>query len=438
MIIRNARVVTLDDSNRILDAGTVEVCADGSIGQVGSGATAAAAEAFDARGKLLMPALINCHTHLYSTLARGIPLTGPPPRNFLEILKKLWWRLDSALNQEDIYYSALVGLVDSAKAGVGTLVDHHASPNACPGSLDIIERAFREVGLRGALCYETSDRNGRRKADEGIAENVRFIQRAQGEQDTMVKASFGLHAAFTLGDATLRRCVEADHSLQAGFHIHVAEDRYDVEHSRRRYGKTPVRRLQDLGVLDERTIAAHCVHATAADLALLAKHRANVVHNPQSNCNNAVGIADVPRMLRRKVLVGLGSDGYSPRLWDEFMAAGHLQKLRTHDPRAGFAEAYALALRNNREIARKAWGWAIGRIATGARADLMLVEYDPPTPLTSENLLGHILFGIAHAPVHSLIVNGRFVLREGRCVNVDERAISEKAAACARKLWARW
>ena len=121
-------------------------------------------EVIDAQGKLLMPALINCHTHLYSTLARGISLPGRAPRNFPEILKKLWWRLDRALNLDDVYYSALVGLIDSAKCGVGTLVDHHSSPNACAGSLDRIEQAFREVGLRGVLCYETSDRNGATRA----------------------------------------------------------------------------------------------------------------------------------------------------------------------------------------------------------------------------------------------------------------------------------
>jgi len=439
MIIRNARIVTLDAENRILDAGTIEVRVDGSIGRVGGETRAAAGEeVVDAHGRLLMPALMNCHTHLYSTLARGIALKGTAPRNFIEILKKLWWRLDVALDEEDVYYSALVGLIDSAKAGVGTLIDHHASPNACPGSLDVIERAFREVGLRGALCYETSDRNGRQKADEGIAENLRFIERSQRAGDGMVRSSFGLHAAFTLGDATLRRCVEANQSLKAGFHIHVAEDRYDVDFSRRKHGKSPVRRLADLCVLDERTIAAHCVHVSATDRTILARHGVNVVHNPQSNCNNAVGIADVPEMLRRKILVGLGSDGYSPRMWDEFAAACHVQKLRTYNPRAGFAEAYALALLNNRAIACKVWGWEIGRIATGARADMMLVDYYPPTPLTSDNLFGHILFGISHAPVHSLMVNGKFVVRDGQCVTVDERAISERAAAHAQRLWARW
>jgi cytosine/adenosine deaminase-related metal-dependent hydrolase len=173
-------------------------------------------------------------------------------------------------------------------------------------------------------------------------------------------------------------------------------------------------------------------------MTLLARRGVNVVHNPQSNCNNAVGAADLTGLLRRSVMVGLGSDGYSPRMWEEFMTAFHVQKLCTRDPRAGYSEAYASALLNNRTIAKKIWDWDIGRIERGARADLMLVDYYPPTPLIPGNLFGHILFGIAHAPVDSLMVNGRFVVRDHHCVTVDERAISERARARARKLWERF
>jgi len=432
VIITNARIVTFDQANRVLDSGSVEILPDGTIGAVGQGSSPArpgGPRRIDAQGRLLMPALINCHTHLYSTLARGISLAGAAPRNFPEILKKVWWRLDCALNEEDVYYSALVGLIDSAKCGVGTLIDHHSSPNACTGSLDRIEQAFREVGLRGALCYETSDRNGARKAGEGLRENVRFIERVRGRAaDGLVEACFGLHASFTLGDRTLRRAVEANQSLGAGFHIHVAEDRCDAG---------AVRRLRDFGVLDERTLAAHCLHVSAADMATLAARGVNVVHNPQSNCNNAVGAAKLPELMRRGVLVGLGSDGYTSRMFDEFKTAYHVQRLRARDPRVAHAEAYAAAFLNNRAIIRKIWGMDIGRIESGARADLVLADYYPPTPVDSGNLFGHMLFGISNAPIHSLIVSGRFVVRGGACVTVDERAVARKAAARAKALWKR-
>ncbi len=432
MILANARVLTFDDGHRVLNSGSVEVRGDGTIGAVTRAKRTAAPgeEVIDAGGRLLMPALINCHTHLYSALARGISLPGRPPKSFPEILRKLWWRLDCALNSDDVYYSALVGLIDSAKCGVGTLADHHSSPNACAGSLDRIEQAFREVGLRGALCYETSDRNGKRKADDGFRENVRWIERAASRgKDGLIGASFGLHAAFTAGERTLRRCVEASHSLAAGIHIHVAEDACD---------SGAVERLDRAGALGGRTVAAHCLHVTTGEIASLARRRVNVVHNPQSNCNNAVGAARLVELMRRGVRVGLGSDGYSPRMWDEFKTACHVQKLRTGDPRAGSGEAYAAAFLNNRHIARNVWGMDIGRIAAGARADLVLIDYFPPAPLGPANLFGHLLFGISNAPVDSLIVNGRYIVRGGRCVTVDERAVAEKAAIQAKSLWRRF
>jgi len=426
MILTNARILTLDDARPVIDSGSIEIRADGTIGSVRSG-RARGADTVDAGGRLIMPALINCHSHLYSTLARGLALPGPPPADFAAILKKLWWRLDRALNLEDVYYSALIGLVDSAKNGVGTVIDHHSSPTACAGSLDAIERAYRKVGLRGATCYETSDRDGRAAAEAAIAENVRFLERRR--RGDLVGAAFGLHAAFTLSDRTLRACVEANQPLGGAFHIHVSEGLCD---------RGAVTRLSHLGVLNERTLAAHAVHVTAAERRLLARSGVNVIHNPQSNCNNAVGTAALLDLFRDGVTVGLGSDGYSPRIWEEFKTAGLLQKARARDPRVGYAEACAAAFRNNRAIVRKIWGMDAGRIATGAQADLALFDYFPPTPVERDNVSGHLLFGIANAPVDSLMVNGRWVVRDRQCVNVDERRIAEKASRRARALWERF
>ncbi len=425
MILTNARILTFDGENRVLDSGSVEVAADGTIGFVRSG-RALDAHAIDLHGRLLMPALINCHTHLYSALARGLRLPGPPPADFPAILKKVWWRLDRALNEEDVYYSAMVGLIDSAKCGVATVIDHHSSPNACAGSLDRIERAFHEVGLRGATCYEVSDRNGKQGAREAIRENVRFLERVP--PGAQVGGMFGLHASFTLSDGTLRECVEANQSLGAGFHAHVAEDRCD---------QGAVRRLCELGVLDRKALAAHCVHVTAAERSMLGRRRVNVAHNPQSNCNNAVGIANLPALCRAGACVGLGSDGCTPRVWDEFKAAYHLQKLRARDPRVGGDDALAAAFRNSREIVKKIWGVPVGCIASGAKADLLVLDYLPPSPLESTNLLGHLLFGISNAPVDALMVGGRWVVRDGHCVTVDERQVAECAAAHAKALWER-
>ena len=235
----------------------MEILSDGTIGWVKAdrevrpnSGEADRAQQSDAQGKLLMPALINCHTHLYSTLARGIALPGRAPRNFPEILKKLWWRLDRALNLDDVYYSALVGLIDSAKCGVGTLVDHHFSPNACTGSLDRIEQAFREVGLRGVLCYETSDRNGSASAVEGIRENIRFSSATRGARATAWwPAALG---CTLLSHSVTARCGVPWRRMSHCERVSTCTWRrttVTLDDARRRYRKSPVRRLGDLGIL---------------------------------------------------------------------------------------------------------------------------------------------------------------------------------------------
>jgi cytosine/adenosine deaminase-related metal-dependent hydrolase len=267
-----------------------------------------------------------------------------------------------------------------------------------------------------------SDRNGRQGAQAGMRENIRFLEsRRPGDP---VQGAFGLHAAFSLSDRTLRAAAEANQSLGAGFHVHVAEDRID---------RGAVRRLEASGILSEKTLAAHCIHITAADRQRLARRGVSVVHNPQSNNNNAVGVCDVDALESGGVLVGLGSDGYSPRLWDEYKTAMQMEKQRAGDPRVNSPGL----LWNNRAIVKKTWGVEIGRIETGARADLLVVDYYPPTPIDAENLFGHLLFGIANAPVDSLMVEGRFVLRGKQFVNLDERRIAEQAAVRAKALWER-
>jgi cytosine/adenosine deaminase-related metal-dependent hydrolase len=209
LLVGNGLLITLDEKEGVRREGAVAI--EGNlIKEVGD--TNALKEKYpqasflDARGKVIMPGLINTHTHLYSTFARGIALKDPPPKNFLQILERLWWRLDKALTLEDVYYSALISLVDCVKNGTTTIMDHHASPFAVRGSLRAIARAAREVGVRSCLCYEVSDRDGEEIAGEGIEENAGFIEESRQAKDDLLAASFGLHASFTLSDRTLKAC----------------------------------------------------------------------------------------------------------------------------------------------------------------------------------------------------------------------------------------
>jgi putative selenium metabolism protein SsnA len=391
----------------------------------------------DAAGKVVIPGLINCHTHLYSTFARGLT-KARPARDFPAVLRNLWWRLDSALTAEDCHLSALVALVDSIRHGATAVVDHHASPSAIPGSLDAIARAVGETGLRACLCYEVSDRDGARAAREGLAENVRFIRLCQAKGGAHLRALFGLHASSTLSDATLEEAASLGHALEAGFHIHAAEAKSDQRATRRVSRLGVVGRLGRFGILGPRTIAAHCVHVSGRDMGLLAETGTSVAHNPQSNFNNAVGIADVVGMARRGVEVGLGTDAMTADMLEEARASLWSQRTATANPSAGFGEASGALFRGNPAIAGRIFGLRLGEIRAGFAGDLAIIDYDPPTPLVDANALGHALFGLSQARVDSTIVGGRVLMERGRItLDIDLERVNARARELARNLWRR-
>ncbi len=441
LLVGNGRVFTRDDTQPYLADGCVAI-RDNLIVEVG--VTRELQHKYpgsvfiDAGGRVIMPGLINTHMHLYSTFARGMALKDAPPSNFQEILERLWWRLDKVLTPEDIYHSALVPLMDCVKNGTTTIFDHHASPGAVRESLFTISKASRTVGVRSCLCYEVSDRDGTEVAEQGIRENVEFIQYCNQAGDEMVKGMFGLHASLTLSDETLSRCCEANAGLGTGFHIHAAEGKEDLDHCLLKHGKRVIRRLADSGILGAKTITAHCVHVDEGEIELLKNSNTRVVHNPESNMGNAVGCAPVIEMIRRGVHVGLGTDGYTCDMFESLKVANILHKHQLADPGAGWVEAPAMLFGNNSLICKEYFSRPLGRLVPGAFADVIIVDYNPPTPLHQGNLDGHILFGISGRMVDTTIINGRVVMRGKQLVDIDEAEILAKSRELAEKVWKRF
>jgi len=434
-------VTVWDGGDTVVPQGSILI-EDGTIARVappeGGAVDGRIDERIDGEGKLAIPGLINAHTHLYSSLARGMSVTPFAPTTFTQILEQLWWKLDKALDPESIAASATVGAMEAARCGVTALIDHHASPNAIPGSLDIIrESVCTQVGLRGVFCYELSDRDGPRRRDEGVAETLRFLKSNHG--DSSCASQFGLHASFTLTDETLER-VATQIPDAVGIHIHVAEGPEDEVQCVKDHGVRVVERLDRFGLLHPNSILAHCLHIDEAERDLIADRDAVVVHNPHSNMNNAVGLFDMPSFLSKRILTGLGTDGLGANMLAELFTAGLLQKHSRGDPLAGpFDALYALLFANNPRIARRLLGLPVGRIEPGAPADIALLDYRPPTPLHKENALGHLLFGIAVHRLHvrDLFVGGRPILRDGGFVAVDEAQVYARAREEAQRLWSR-
>lgn len=442
LLIENGIVVTLGDNNKVIHGGAVLVKA-GVIEEVGPAdrvrRKAHGAERIDARGAVVMPGMINAHMHLYSTFARGLSPKQPPPANFVQILERLWWPLDKALGREDISYSALVPLIDCIRSGTTTIIDHHESQGFQAGCMDTLEDALRETGVRGCLCLGVSDRYG--KGREGIEENVRFVRKAQAAQkrgNDLVAGMFGLHALFTVGEETLAESVEAAKGLGTGIHVHVAEDAADQALNEKKYSQRVVRRLNRAGGLGPKSIAVHCVHVNSAEIDILRNTGTPVVHNPQSNMNNAVGVAPVIRMLAKGVLVGLGTDGMTANMRDEVRVANILHKLAARDPRVFFVEACSLLLNHNAKIAGRFFSRPLGVLEKGAYGDIILLDYDPPTPLDGGTFLGHFLFGLCGARVRTTIVNGKVLMRDGEILVADEEKIAAKSRELAKAFWRRF
>lgn len=444
MLITNGKLITWEEPNQILE-GYALYLSNGRIADIAPQNELLArypqAEQLDAKGQYVMPGSICAHTHFYGAFARGMAIPVTPAKDFPEILQKLWWPLDKALTLDDVRASAQVMLIDAIRHGTTTLFDHHASPNAIDGSLDVIADVVAQAGVRAVLCYEVTDRDGAAKANTGIAENVRFIQRTRQGQTAngRLAATFGLHASLTLSDATLDACKQAV-SNDIGFHIHVAESEADEYDSLIKSNLRVVDRLHRKHMLSKHSILVHCVHVDMREANLIAESGAWVTHQPRSNMNNGVGVAQVEDFLRMGIPVCLGTDGFSHTMWEEWKAAYLVQKLWRHDPRRMPAsEVAVMGAYNNASLAGSFFREAsIGSLVKGAYADLIFVDYHPFTPLTPGNLPWHIVFGFHESLVTTTIVAGKVLMKDRQLLTLDEEAITAQARELAKKTWERY
>ncbi|MBU3101216.1 MULTISPECIES: putative aminohydrolase SsnA [Clostridium] len=441
LLIGKGKVITRDNAKSIIEDGCIAI-EENKIVEIGISKDLrnkySEARFIDAKGKLIMPGFINTHMHYYSTFARGMASDSPKATRLSEILKGLWWRLDKTLTLEDVYYSALVPMIDQVRNGVTTVFDHHASPNAVTGSLFKIADAAYEIGIRSNLCYETSDRDGEKKCDEGIAENVAFIKYCNNKNDDMIKGMFGLHASMTISDKTLYKCLDSIANLNSGFHVHTGEGIEDAKDCMQKYGKGIVERWYDAGVLCDKTIAVHCIHIKEKEMDLLKEKNTIVVHNPESNMGNAVGVAPILEMYKKGILLGLGTDGYTSDMMESYKVANIIHKHVKGDSTVAWNEIPDILFNNNRIITERFINGKVGILKEGALADVIVVDYNSPTPINENNINSHLLFGINGRSVDTTIINGRVVMENRKLVNIDEEKIMARSRELASDVWKRF
>ena len=449
-LIYNGKVITLGSE-------TVETIENGAIAiendlilEVGNSDALLAKystcdEKIDAHGMLIIPGFICAHGHYYGLYSRGMNTCDEPASGFLEVLERLWWRLDRALDAESNYLSALIYSIEGLRAGTTCIMDHHASPSHIAGSLDELAKATTELGIRACLCYEVTDRNGLEGAQAGIDENVRFMRKCAAEPNPLLGATFGVHASFTVCDETLRKSVDAIEAFKkdypaaaAGMHIHVAEGAYDEEACQREHGKSVVQRLKDAGALGPGTILGHGVFLSDEEIDTIAETQTMIVTNPESNMNNAVGVPRLLKFLEKGILVGLGTDGMTYDMLQEYRASCLVHKLVNRDPRVATMDSFNLLFRNNSLIASKFFAHPVGRLEPGCFADIVLVNYVPPTPLTAGNVPWQLHFGVASADVDTVFVGGKKIMEGRKILTVDAKAKYEQSFRETPAVWERF
>ena len=438
-LIGNGKVITRDPSRPFIENGAVAVEGD-SI--VGAGTYRELkkrfprAEEIDAKGGVIMPGLINAHTHFYGAMLKGSALCCREPRTVCDVLAGRSWKLDRNMELIDCVNAAYASLIECIRNGVTAVFDHHASYGCISGSLPAVAGAVEEAGIRACLAFETSERCGYEACCRAIDENADFIDYCAVYGGDRLRAMFGLHAPFTLSDLDISACVRKNGG-RVGFHTHVSEGLDDLYYCRVNYGKDPVERLDELGVLDDRAILAHCVHVSESEIELIRKSGAAVVNMPQSNMNNGVGAAPVSKMLEKGVKVGLGTDNYASDMLESARAYVLLSRHESHDPGAGLDEAAAMLFSFNRDIASRAFGKELGVIREGAAADIVIMDFRPFTGFNAENADAHLIMGGCGRMCSMTMAAGKVLMLDGKLTALDEEKLAERIRRSSEKLWKR-
>ena len=437
LVIGNGKLFTRNDEMPFVENGAVAI--EGTkIAAVGETEAIKKqygdAEFIDAKGGVIMPAFINTHEHIYSAMARGLSIKGYNPKGFLDILDGQWWTIDRHLTLEQTKYSAVETLISCIRNGVTTVFDHHASFGQIGGSLFTIADVAKELGVRACLCYEISDRDGMDKARESVMENAEFIRYALKDDTDMIAGMMGMHAQFTISDATMELAA-ANKPDEVGYHIHVAEGIEDLHDCLKKYGKRIVDRLMDFNILGEKTLLGHCIYINPHEMDLIKDTNTMVVHNPESNMGNAFGCPPTMELVHRGILTGLGTDGYTHDMIESYKVANVLHKHHLCDANAAWGEVPKMLFENNAAIANRYFKTPLGVLKEGAAGDVIVVDYNPPTQLDASNINGHILFGMTGRDVVTTVANGRVLMKDREIKVIDVEEAMAKCREESAKLW---
>jgi len=427
ILIRGATVLTMEGHDSVFEDGVIAIAGDRIAAAGPAGSLPAGFKAdreIDGAGMVALPGFINCHTHAAMTLMRSYADDMP----LMKWLSEKIWPLEEKLTPDDIYWGTMLCCLEMIKSGTTTFADMYFM-------MDRVAEAVDRSGLRA--CLSRGMIGAGPNAQLALEESERFIGDWHGGAGGRVRVMLGPHAPYTCPPDYLEKVMELADRHNVSIHIHVAETRDEIEQLREKYGKTPVRHLDDLGLFDLPVLAAHCVHLDERDIEILAAKKVGVAHCPESNMKLASGIAPVARLLEAGAVVGLGTDGASSNnnldMMEEMRSAALLQKVAAGDPLVmpSFASLQMATAGGARALGLAG---ETGMLKPGLKADLILVNFHRPHLYPRHDDYAHLVYAAQSADVDTVLIDGRVVMEERRVLTVDEEEVMANAERCARRL----
>lgn len=428
MLIRRGTVIPCDGRNGVLKNTDVLV-EDGRITRIGEIRQRADIE-LDAKGKAILPGLVNAHTHLPMTLLRGVA-DDMPLKPWLE---EEIWPIESHLTPKHVYIGALLGCLEMIKSGTTCFADQYFF-------MEEVAKAVERSGLRAVLSYGIIENGDGERRKKEIEKGTALIKNYHGGAGGRITAMYGPHAPYTCSKEALVEIKELAQKYGVGIHIHLSETlKGDVEVVEKKYGERPFVYLDRIGFLGPEVLAAHCVHLTAKEIRIAKERGVKVAHNPISNMKLASGVAPVARYLREKVVVALGTDGCASNnnldMFEEMKVCSLIHKIRESDPTVVKAEEALVMATLNGAIAL-GLGKETGSLEVGKKADLIVVNLKKPHLTPVNHVVSNLVYAANGADVDTAVVDGKILMEERRVLTLDEEKILEDAQRAAEDLIAR-
>ena len=431
LIVNGDYVVTMDEAMTVIEGGAVAVD-DGVIVAVGPAGEINAAyrarESLDGTARVVLPGLVNGHSHAAMTLLRGVA----DDLALMDWLNNYIFPAEvEFVDAEFVRIGTELACWEMLRGGTTTFVDMYYYPDTIA---DVVERC----GMRALISATVIDQRSpdAESAADSLEKGVGFIERWKG-RSSRITPIFGPHANYTLDAGQLRKTREAALELGVPVSIHLSESPYEVQYSKETYGKTSIEMLDGIGFFEGPTIAAHVVWPTDDEIPILRDRRVGVIHNPTSNMKIASGISPVTKMLAAGVRVGLGTDGAASNndldMWEEMRLAALLQKVDRMDPEA-LPAASVLRMATSGGATAIGLGETVGSLESGKRADLIQVEFDDVHHVPTFDVLSHLVYVTDEQDVAAVIVDGKILMQDGEFRSIDTRRVAKEARALAARI----